>query len=200
MTDSVMQSQDVHTRRDTLMLGLALCCCGNAAQAQAQTQAPIPARNMRPLAGDMLVRVASASENAEPLRPADIAPSGPQLLAWAKDPASGTVRDGSRLNQVLLLRLDPETLDAETLARAADGVLAYSATCTHAQCPVTEWREAAGILHCPCHGSEFDPRAAGRVVGGPALRRLPPLPLRLSAEGGLEVAQPFMGKVGGQVA
>jgi len=26
------------------------------------------------------------------------------------------------------------------------------------------------------------------------------LPLRLSAEGGLEVTQPFMGKVGGQVA
>jgi len=110
------------------------------------------------------------------------------------------VRDGSRLNQVLLLRLDSGTLDAETLARAADGVLAYSATCTHAQCPVSEWRQEAGILHCPCHGSEFDPRAGGRVVGGPAQRRLPPLPLRLSAEGGLEVAQPFVGKVGGQVA
>jgi len=178
------------------MLGLALGCCG----ATAQAQTPSSARNMRPLAGDLLVRATGASENLEPLRPGDIGLAGPQLLAWARDPASGTVRDGSRLNQILLLRLDPESLDAETLARAADGVLAYSATCTHAQCPVTEWRQEAGILHCPCHGSEFDPRAAGRVVGGPALRRLPPLPLRLSAEGGLEVAQPFMGKVGGQVA
>ena len=121
-------------------------------------------------------------------------------MAWPKDPASGTVRDGSRLNQVLLLRFDPESLDAETLARAAGGVLAYSATCTHAQCPVTEWRQEAGILHCPCHGSEFDPRAGGRVVGGPAQRRLPPLPLRLSPDGALEVAQSFVGKVGGQVA
>ena len=198
MTDSVMQPQGVRTRRDALILGLALGCCSNAAQAQAQ--APMPARNMRPLAGDLLVRAVSAAETAEPLRSADVILAGPQLLAWAKDPASGTVRDGSRLNQILLLRLDPESLDAETLARAADGVLAYSATCTHAQCPVSEWRQEAGILHCPCHGSEFDPRAAGRVVGGPALRRLPPLPLRLSAEGGLEVAQPFMGKVGGQVA
>lgn len=200
MMDSVMQPQDVCTRRGTLMFGLALGCCGMAAQARAQSQAPLPARNMRPVAGDLLVPAVGASDNTEPLRPGDIALAGRQTLAWARDPASGTVRDGSRLNQILLLRLDPETMDAETLARAADGVLAYSATCTHAQCPVTEWRPEAGILHCPCHGSEFDPRAAGRVVGGPALRRLPPLPLRLSAEGGLEVAQPFVGKVGGQVA
>lgn len=196
MTASVMQLQGVRTRRDALALGLALGCCGSAVQAQTSS----PARSLRPTAGDCLVRAVGASESAEPLRPDDVVSAGPQLLAWAKDPASGTVRDGSRLNQILLLRLDPETLDAETLARAANGVLAYSATCTHAQCPVTEWRQEAGILHCPCHGSEFDPRGGGRVVGGPALRRLPPLPLRLSAEGGLEVAQPFMGKVGGQVA
>lgn len=196
MTASVIQPQGVQTRRNTLVLGLALGCCGRAAQAQA----PMPPRNLRPIAGDLLVRVVGAAESAEPLRPDDITPAAPQLLAWSKDPVSGTVRDGSRLNQILLLRLDPETLDAETLARAASGVLAFSATCTHAQCPVTEWRQEAGILHCPCHGSEFDPRAGGKVVGGPALRRLPALPLRLSAEGGLEVAQSFMGKVGGQVA
>ena len=196
MTCAVIQPRGARTRRDALAFGLALAgCCGAA---RAQTPAPATPRNLRPLAGDLLVS-AKALE-AGPLRPGDIAVSAPQLLAWAKDPASGAVRDGSRLNQVLLLRLDPETLDAETLAHAADGVLAYSATCTHAQCPVSEWRQEAGILHCPCHGSEFDPRAGGRVVNGPALRRLPPLPLRLSAEGGLEVAQPFVGKVGGQVA
>ncbi len=194
MTDAVLQPKDVHTRREALGLGLVLSCCGGTAWAQASA----PARNQRPAAGDLLVSAKGGSDAA--LRPDDIALMGPQLLAWAKDPANGTLRDGSRLNQVLLLRLDPGSLDAETLARAAGGVLAYSATCTHAQCPVSEWRQEAGILHCPCHGSEFDPRAGGRVVGGPAQRRLPPLPLRLSAEGGLEVAQPFLGKVGGQVA
>lgn len=195
MTDTVMQPKHARTRREALGLGLVLSCCGGPTWAQASA----PARNQRPAVGDLLVS-AKAGSDAGPLRPDDISPAGPQLLAWAKDLASGTVRDGSRLNQVLLLRLDPEGLDAETLARAAGGVLAYSATCTHAQCPVTEWRQEAGILHCPCHGSEFDPRAGGRVVGGPALRRLPPLPLRLSPEGGLEVAQAFVGKVGAQVA
>ena len=194
MTDAVMQPKDVCIRRDVLGLGLVLSCCSGTVWAQASP----PARSQRPTAGDLLVSAKAGSDAT--LHPEDIALAAPQLLAWAKDPASGTVRDGSRLNQVLLLRLDPGTLDAETLARAADGVLAYSATCTHAQCPVSEWRQEAGILHCPCHGSEFDPRAGGRVVGGPAQRRLPPLPLRLSAEGGLEVAQPFVGKVGGQVA
>jgi rieske iron-sulfur protein len=194
MACAVMQPKGIHTRREALAVGLAIAGCCGAAQAQA----PAAPRNLRPLAGDLLV--SAKALDAGPLRPGDIAASAPQLLAWAKDPASGAVRDGSRLNQVLLLRLDPESLDAETLARAADGVLAYSATCTHAQCPVSEWRQEAGILHCPCHGSEFDPRAGGRVVNGPALRHLPPLPLRLSADGGLEVAQPFVGKVGGQVA
>lgn len=195
MTDAVMQPRDVRTRRETLGLGLALGCCGGTAWAQS----PAPTRNQRPAAGDLLVS-AKAGPDAAPLRPEDLTPLAPQLMAWAKDPASGTVRDGSRLNQVLLLRFDPETLDAETLAHAAGGVLAYSATCTHAQCPVSEWRQETGILHCPCHGSEFDPRAGGKVVGGPAQRHLPPLPLRLAADGGLEVAHPFVGKVGTQVA
>lgn len=195
MTDAVMQPKDVHTRREALGLGLVLGGCGGTAWAQA----PSPSRGQRPAAGDLLVS-AKAGPDLVPLRPDDITLSGPQLLAWAQDPASGTVRDGSRLNQVLLLRLDPGGLDAETSARAAGGVVAYSATCTHAQCPVSEWRQEAGILHCPCHGSEFDPHAGGRVVNGPALRHLPPLPLRLSADGRLQVAQPFVGRVGGQVA
>ena len=42
------------------------------------------------------------------------------------DPATGVARDGSRLNQVILIRLDPATLDADTAARAADGIVAYS--------------------------------------------------------------------------
>lgn len=144
----------------------------------------------------MLVRAAASLDAAEPIRPGDLVQNAPQVMAWAKDPASGTVRDGSRLNQVLLLRLDPDGLDAETRARSVDGVVAYSSSCTHQLCPVSQWRQDAGVLHCPCHQSEFDPRAGGKVVGGPALRRLPPLPLRLGAEGGLEVAQTFVGRVG----
>jgi Rieske Fe-S protein len=196
MTQAVMQPKIVLSRRKALTLGV-ICSCSSGA-AQAQTSAP--ARNLRPVPGDQLVRSEGLSGAGEPLRPDDVVQDAPQFLAWPKDPASGTVRDGSRLNQVLLLRLDPEGLEPESRAHSVSGVLAYSATCTHAQCPVSQWRSEVGVLHCPCHGSEFDPRAGGRVVNGPALRRLPPLPLRLSADGTLEIAQPFVGKVGGQVA
>ena len=44
-------------------------------------------------------------------------------------------------------------------------VHAFSATCTHQGCPVSE--VTAGRIVCPCHGSAFD-AATGEVVAGPA--------------------------------
>ena len=63
------------------------------------------AASSRPKAGDLFVRNGDAAKT--PLTPDDIPLGAAQTLAWAMDPA-GTVRSGSRLNQVLLLRLDPE--------------------------------------------------------------------------------------------
>lgn len=116
------------------------------------------------------------------------------MLAWPKDPKSGVVRDGSRLNQVVLLRLDPASLDDETRAHAADGTVAYSAICTHAQCPVDGWVEDEGkhVLKCFCHNSEYDPRANANVIFGPAPRRLP---VRID-DGALVAAGTFLSKVG----
>lgn len=194
MADAVINGICACSRREALVLGLALMSAGSAAEAQA-----LP-RNMRPQVNDVLVRAGAAPTATERLSPGDLVLDAPPVLVWPKDPSADIVRDGSRLNQVLLLRLDPETLDAETRPRSVDGVVAYSATCTHALCPVTQWRADVGVLHCACHNSEFDPRAGARVVGGPAPRRLPPLPLSLDAAGCLQVAQPFIGKVGGQTA
>jgi Rieske Fe-S protein len=105
------------------------------------------------------------------------------------------------LNEVLVARLDPAELDDETRSRAADGIVAYSAICSHAGCPVTGWlKGAAGdndVFKCLCHNSEFDPRHSAEVVFGPALRRLAALPLT-TAGGSLTVAATFVGKVGQQ--
>jgi rieske iron-sulfur protein len=113
------------------------------------------------------------------------------------------IRDGSRLNELLVVRLDPAELDDETRSRSADGIVAYSAVCTHAGCPVTAWmRGATGdkdVFKCFCHNSEFDPRQAAQVVFGPAPRRLASLPLA-AADGSLSVAATFVGKVGAQQA
>ncbi len=102
------------------------------------------------------------------------------------------MRNGSRLNKVLLLRLDPEGFDAETKERAADGVVAYSAICPHTGCDVTNWHPDRQLLECPCHFSIYDPKEGAKVVSGPSPRRLPALPLKI-VDGRLAVAKPFIG-------
>jgi len=51
-------------------------------------------------------------------------------------------------------------------------------------------------LVCPCHYSTFDPADAGRVLFGPAGRALPQLPLRMTADGGVEAAGAMSGPIG----
>ncbi len=125
----------------------------------------------------------------------DVPLEGPPLLAYPRDPATGTRREKSRLNQILLVRFDPARLDEATRAVGVAGVVAYSGVCTHTGCSVTEWNPEARNFLCPCHASEFDPRARATVIGGPAPRALPMLPLRL-AEHALKVAGPFSARVG----
>src|SRR5262249_8398484 len=67
-----------------------------------------------------------------------IARGGPQVQAYPVS-RDGTVRNGSRLNLVILARFDPAELTEETRERAAEGVVAYSAICTHLGCPVSMW-------------------------------------------------------------
>jgi Rieske Fe-S protein len=99
------------------------------------------------------------------------------------------------------MRFDPAELDDDTRARSADGIVAYSAICTHAGCPVTAWVKGVtsdnNVLKCMCHNSEYDARASAQVVFGPAPRRLAALPLAISGDS-LAVAAPFAGKVGAQ--
>jgi Rieske Fe-S protein len=118
-------------------------------------------------------------------------------MAYPIDPQSKTVRDGSRLNQVLLIRLDAEALTDDTRARSAAGIVAYSAVCTHAGCDVEDWKHQTETLLCFCHYSEFDPKDGARVLEGPAPRRLAVLPLKI-VDGALLAAGSFIGRVGFQ--
>jgi len=158
---------------------------------------PIPAlaqpASERPKEGDVLVPVESESTNA--LEPRDIPLGGPPLLAWPMDAADKTVRKDSRLNKILLLRLDPSTLVGATKDRAAEGVVAYSAICPHAGCEVNVWAAEQQTLECSCHYSHYNPREGASVIDGPAPRALAALPLKIVG-GKLAVAKPFTGRVG----
>jgi rieske iron-sulfur protein len=147
----------------------------------------------RPRPGDLFVRVNDAS--AQPLVPEDIPPGAAPAVAWPMDAADGTVRSGSRLNRVLLVRLDPAQLSAETSSMAAGGIVAYTVICTHSGCDVTDWLADEQMLYCACHSSKFDPKDRARVVDGPAPRSLPALPLRIM-DGRISVAKPFTARVG----
>jgi rieske iron-sulfur protein len=106
--------------------------------------------------------------------------------------------DRSRFDLILLLRLRLGRLglSGAEAPLAADGIVGFSAICTHAGCVVSGWKSAEGQLYCPCHGSVYDPSAGGRVVAGPAPRPLPALPLR-PAEGALTVIGGFTARIGG---
>jgi Rieske Fe-S protein len=149
-------------------------------------------RTARPMAGDRLAKV--DDETTTPLTTADIPLMASPILAWPVTP-DGVPRSGSRLNRVALVRLDVMALTAPTRSHAADGIVAYSAVCTHTGCEVGAFLADEQVLYCDCHGSKFDPHEQARVTDGPAPRSLPALPLRV-VEGRLEVAGPFTARPG----
>ena len=154
----------------------------------------VSARRARPQPNDRFVFVVG-ERKGRVISLEDLPPGGAPLTGYPMDAATGIVRDDSRLNQVLLVRLDPGVLDAQTRARAAEGIVAYSAVCTHTGCDAWDWQAASGTVKCPCHFSEFDLKAGARVLNGPAQRRLPSLPLKI-ADGAPVVAAGFVGRPG----
>src|SRR3954469_1092727 len=199
--ETAMSSSSDQTRRTLLLTALASAAAVAASTPAAGDEDP-PGSDERPQKADALVF--SEGEHAgEVIRPQDLKAGGPPVRAWPKDPKTSVVRKGSRLNEVLVVKLDPAELDEETRSRAVGGVVAYSVICVHTGCPITAWVKAAGgdkdVFKCVCHNSEYDPRQSAQVIFGPAPRRLPALPLA-AEDGPLTVAATFVGKVGAQQA
>lgn len=167
---------------------------GIAVPGMARAQAPDPASMIPPQANDVLVH-AFGDDAGNVIGIDDLAADTRQIFAWAMDPASGVVRSGSRLNQVVLIRVDPARMTPETAARSINGLVAYSGVCSHTGCDVTDWNSEFLRFQCPCHESQFDPADGARVVGGPAPWQLAALPLK-AIDGRVGVAGAFEGRVG----
>jgi ubiquinol-cytochrome c reductase iron-sulfur subunit len=106
---------------------------------------------------------------------------------------------------LVLVRLPKDQLElpADVSGYDADGIVAYSKICTHAGCAISMYRvplfapdEPSPALVCPCHYSTFDPRTGGKVLFGPAGRRLPMLPLEIDGKGRLRARGNFNEAVG----
>jgi rieske iron-sulfur protein len=91
-------------------------------------------------------------------------------------------------NLVELVKLDDDN--------TTESLVAFSAICTHLGCTVYAALSDTGMLHCPCHGSQFNPREDAKVVQGPASRPLPSLPIAIGDDGTITVAGDFSGPIG----
>jgi rieske iron-sulfur protein len=104
-------------------------------------------------------------------------------------------RPGIEQAPTILVRFKESEYGGETnLAHTVSGYAAYSKVCTHAGCMVSNEEERT--LVCPCHFGKFDPTQGAKVVGGPAPRPLPQLPLTVTSEGELIATGDFEGPIG----
>lgn len=186
-SDAVRSDEGSTINRRTLFSALAgvgvLAATGTAVQAQ-ESDAPAP--------GDILVN----SKGEEPLTPADIDPEAKTVvIAYARD-AAGNVKKGNK-NKIAVVKIDPATVGGESEGRGVDGLLAYSAICTHAGCEVKAWLPQTSMMRCPCHGSEFDPANNGVVEKGPAKHRLASLVIAVENDQ-IVIVEGFDAEVGAQ--
>lgn len=144
--------------------------------------------------GDILV-FAQGERQGQPIRLEDLKPGDPFVLAYPMDPKTKVVKSGEAKNTVLVARYAPEELAPEVAQHAVEGVVAYSAVCTHLGCIVSQWvaEKKAGL--CPCHGGVFDFAQGAKVIAGPPPRPVPQLPLKVE-DGVLVAAGEFLGDVG----
>jgi len=147
-----------------------------------------PAPMRRPQKGDLLV-FSEGDQEGKPVTSADLPRGGgPPVHAWPKDPKDiGWCVVASRLNEILIIRLDPRRTRRAGRARVAirwDHRLFRQSVshCRLSPSPPGVKSDVGDkeVFKCMCHNSEYDPpRGARRVVFGPAPRR----PRRWAAAG-----------------
>lgn len=186
--------EDGAQRRD-LLIGCAALVTGITAIDAPAAAATKPDRS--PLQAGDRFQIVRGPLKGEFLRPETLEVGAPPLEGFPFDPANSTLKRKNRLNRVLMLRLAPDEMDAPTRERSADGVLVYSALCTHRSCTIKSWKAEERILRCHCHLSEFLALSEGSVNSGPARRQLPMVPLALDDDGFVVGTDGFTRKPGG---
>ena len=170
------------------------CAAGLALPVSGFAQEPSEESLLAPQENDVLVH-SFGNDAGKVIGITELAVDTKQIFAWAMDPVSGIVRNGSRLNQVVLIRVDEARMTEQTAEKSINGLVAYSGVCSHTGCDVTDWNSEFLRFQCPCHESQFDPADGARVVGGPAPWQLATLPLK-NIDGRVGVAGEFEGRVG----
>jgi Rieske Fe-S protein len=182
------------TRRDVVASTIGLFGLVVATDAAGAAKKP---DSMPPQPGDRF-QITKGPLKGELLRPDLLKAGDAPVTGYPFESASETLRRRNRFNRLLLVKLDPAEMDEPTRAAAADGVLVYSAVCTHRGCTLDSWKGEERHFRCPCHLSEFNALSEGSVRGGPAKTPLAMVPLTLDDEGFVIAAAEFNRKPGVQ--
>lgn len=113
--------------------------------------------------GDVLV-YSQGPKRGQPINPAELKPGAEMIVAYPMNPESQVVKGAELKNTLLVMKLDPATLDAETAKLAAEGVVVYSGVCKHLGCVVSNWVADKQLMLCPCHGAQYDPKESGKAL------------------------------------
>lgn len=102
---------------------------------------------------------------------------------------------------IIVIRISPDEIVSQQGGTPDEpwdynGVLAYSKVCTHVGCPISLYEQRTHHLLCPCHQSTYDMADSGRVIFGPASRRMPQLAITVDSEGYLIARGDFAEPIG----
>ncbi len=162
----------------------------------------VPLRSLGPSPGTALEHTSWAkglrlvTRDGVPVRSDEVPPSAMVTVF-----PEGHVGEGDAV--VVLVRVPADLLSESTVkGGTVDGRVAYSKVCSHAGCPVGQFRvddrrpDPSYELLCPCHQSQFDVCDGARPTGGPAPRPLSQLPLSVDGDGFLIATGDFPEPVG----
>ncbi len=145
--------------------------------------------------GDVLVYASGDNKN-KPIVISEVQ-VGDGFLAYPRG------KGDNQANLLIVSRLNPEDFRPPTvLDWVVDGIIAYSALCTHLSCTVA-WDRKESLqgteIQCFCHNSIFDPRIGAKVLAGPAPLPLAQLPIAADDKGQLIATGTFNKPIGPQM-
>ena len=158
---------------------------------------PKKPESMPPQIGDRF-QITSGPLKGELLRPGLLKAGEAPMIGFPFEPEEGILRRKNRLNRLLLVELSVDDMDEPTRAGSAEGVLVYSAVCTHRGCTIKSWLAEEKRFRCHCHVSVFAPLSEGSALSGPARKPLAMVPVGVDDEGFVVAMGEFTRKPGPQ--
>ncbi len=133
-----------------------------------------------------------------PIKLSDVTLGGVfHVLPEGIEEESAHFQDEAVKSAVILVGMEESIIKVDKERRwGIQGVIAYSAICTHVGCPVGLYEHTTHHMLCPCHQSTFDMANDCKVIFGPAKRPLPQLKISVDDEGYIVADQGFQEPVG----